>query len=770
MTRILIIEDSKTYNNTLYSLLEKPSFDILQAYSLKEAKNILNKNNDIDIILLDLILPDGEGDELIHEITSTNDETKIIVLSGDKDIQRRNYLFNNGVIDFFSKEIPFKNLIPDIKKSINNLVRNKNKNILIVDDSSFIRKSLKKVLETKNYSVFTSNDPIEAFDVLKNTKIDLIFSDLEMPKMDGIKFLELLKASKQHKNIAVLILSGNYNNENYSRVLKHGAIDFIKKPFIIEEILLKTDLHISQSSYILEIAKKDQELKEYKKVLFKSAIVSKTDPDGKIIEVNDRFCEISGYDKKSLIGQNHNIIRHPDVPKELFEKMWENIIEKNTFSGILKNIKKDGREYYVDTTISPILDLDNNIKEIIAIRYDITDVMNSKKQLLEDLNYLDNPNLIFLQITNYNLFKELYAEDELKIFDFELKKIINIYFPKNLEIEKIYNLENGLFASINNTNDENKELENNLEIMIKDLTKKGIIFKNIHYDINVCISYAKKNPYILDDLSIGIQHAIKNKLQVIYADGFHIKVKTEARNKLKYITMIKNALDNKGKFVSYFQAIINNTTKEIDKYESLIRLIDKDGNVVSPYFFLDIAKKTGYYTSITKLVINNSFEALKHTKKSISINLSSSDIENKEIRELLYSQIIKKENHGRIIFELLEDEDINDFDLVKNFIIKSKKDANVKIAIDDFGSGYSNYERLLAFQPDILKIDGSLIKNIVDDEYSRNVVESIVLFAKKQNIQTIAEFVENKEIFEIIKEIGIDYSQGFYFHQPQRLY
>ena len=342
MTRILIIEDSKTYNNTLYSLLEKPSFDILQAYSLKEAKNILNKNNDIDIILLDLILPDGEGDELIHEITSTNDETKIIVLSGDNDIQRRNYLFNNGVIDFFSKEIPFKSLIPDIKKSINNLVRNKNKNILIVDDSSFIRKSLKKVLETKNYSVFTSNDPIEAFDVLKNTKIDLIFSDLEMPKMDGIKFLELLKASKQHRNIAVLILSGNYTNENYSRVLKHGAIDFIKKPFIIEEILLKTDLHISQSSYILEIAKKDQELKEYKKVLFKSAIVSKTDPDGKIIEVNDKFCEISGYDKKSLIGQNHSIIRHPDVPKELFEKMWKNITEKNTFTGILKNIKKDG--------------------------------------------------------------------------------------------------------------------------------------------------------------------------------------------------------------------------------------------------------------------------------------------------------------------------------------------------------------------------------------------------------------------------------------------
>lgn len=95
--------------------------------------------------------------------------------------------------------------------------------------------------------------------------------------------------------------------------------------------------------------------------------------------------------------------------------------------------------------------------------------------------------------------------------------------------------------------------------------------------------------------------------------------------------------------------------------------------------------------------------------------------------------------------------------------------GNVKIAIDDFGSGYSNFERLLEYTPDILKIDGSLIKNIETDEFSRSLVETIVTFAKKQNIETIAEFVENENIYNILNEIGVDYSQGYFFGKPEKL-
>ncbi len=771
MIKLLIIEDSKTYNNTLFALLRRPNYEIYQAYTLKEAKEILAQE-EIHYILLDLILPDGEGDELIMDITSTYETVpKIIILTGHNDIQRRNYLFENGVVDYFSKTTPLKLLIQDIHKLIETLHSNKNKNILLVDDSTFVLKSLEHILDTKNYNTYLAKDALLGFDILEEgIQIDLIFLDLEMPKMNGIQFLEKIKSMPEYLNIPVLILSSSDNRENYARVLKHGAIDFIKKPFLAEEILLKADIHISQNDHILKIAEQAQELQEYKRILNESDIISKTDANGIIKEVNDKFCEISGFSQEYLIGKSHRVVRHPDTPKKIFEEMWSKIKSHQTFKAIIKNRRRDGSSYYVDATISPIIDIDGNIKEIIGVRHDITDVMNPKKQLMADISYLENPLLIFLQIANYDLFKEFYSETLMNTFEFEFEQVILNYFPKSFELKKVYNLGNGLFGFIKNKHHDFELIIEVLEEVQRRFKEIGISFQENHYDVDICLSFANEGNHILDDVHIGIQHAVKNKIPIIYAKDFHRRAQIEARNKLKNIGLIKDALGSQGNFVSYFQPIFSNTTGEIEKYESLVRLIDKDDKVISPYHFLDIAKKTGYYSNITQLVIENSFEALKHTDKDITINLSSSDIENEHLRTYLLKMITKKEHIGRVTFELLEDEEVKDFDLVKDFILKSKIEGKVKIAIDDFGSGYSNYERLLDFQPDILKIDGSLIKNIVDDKYSRHVVESIILFAKKQNILTIAEFVSNEEILTVIKELGIDYSQGYFLGKPRRLY
>ena len=95
------------------------------------------------------------------------------------------------------------------------------------------------------------------------------------------------------------------------------------------------------------------------------------------------------------------------------------------------------------------------------------------------------------------------------------------------------------------------------------------------------------------------------------------------------------------------------------------------------------------------------------------------------------------------------------------------KAKGVQIAIDDFGTGYSNFERLLEYKPDILKIDWSLIKNILTNPTNRNIVETIVMFAQKQHMKTVAEFVEDETIFHLVKAMGIDYSQGYAFGKPE---
>ncbi len=122
-------------------------------------------------------------------------------------------------------------------------------------------------------------------------------------------------------------------------------------------------------------------LNEYKKAVDESNIVSKTTTKGIITYVNPQFCRISGYGEDELLGQPHNIIRHPDMPKEAFRDMWSTINNKKIWKGVVKNLRKDGSTYIVDTTIVPIVDVDGDIVEFIGIRHDITELEQAKEQL-----------------------------------------------------------------------------------------------------------------------------------------------------------------------------------------------------------------------------------------------------------------------------------------------------------------------------------------------------------------------------------------------------
>ena len=645
-----------------------------------------------------------------------------------------------------------------------------NLTLLYVEDNQDAREMTTMILEDFFDNIIVAVDGEDGYNKFLENDIDLVITDINMPKLNGLELCE--KIRKTNEEVSIIILSAHNEDNFFMDSIKYGVNGYLLKPIDIDQLASTINNVVQKYKYIDEAKTNLHLLEEYKEATNQSAILSKTDLKGNITYVNDGFCKISGFLREDLIGKSHNIVRHPDNDSSVFEEIWDTIKnKKQSWKGIVRNRSKNGKSYYVDSLIMPILNRNGEILEYISLRNDITNIMNPAKQLSDEIKYAENPLLIYIRLEDFHNIQEFYEQDTIEDLQNKVEQYLHQKFSESYVFDKIYQLNNGEYALVlkfsdymNNT----KELIKGLRDLQSIIADETIFIQDVEYNISLLLSISFEKEKILESVKIGIKKLLKTKKRFILSNNFASIEQLRAKENMKTVHMIKKAI-NSSKIVSYFQPIINNATKEIVKYESLVRLIDEEGKVISPFFFLETAKKSNIYSKITNIVLGHSFNILQNCSADISINLSSLDIEQKEMRKTILNLLeTHKKDASRIVFELLEDESIKDLNVVKKFIT-DVKEYGVKIAIDDFGAGYSNYERLLDYQPDILKIDGCLIRNIEESEYSYSVVKSIVTFAKEQNIQTIAEFIENEAIYNITKDLGVDFSQGYYFGKPEPL-
>lgn len=637
--------------------------------------------------------------------------------------------------------------------------------ILYVEDDEAARNATVKILSKLFDKITVAVDGLDGLEKFEQNDIDMVITDINMPNMNGIQMLERIKLIDP--NFYAIVLTAYSDRENFMATISLGVRGYITKPINVTQLIdaLKVGVDFINKNKELNI------LKQYKEIADKSSVVSKTNPKGEITFVNDKFCEISGYTKDELIGKNHRILRDPDTPKDIFTQMWKEISSKREWRGQFKNIAKDGTSYYVDALIAPILDDKGNIIEYIGLKNEITDLINPRKQIMDKVNLCDYPVLIMVKVDNYHILEHLYDNKVIEEFLSIFHKMLYSYLPEGLSVDSIYDLGEGEFGILQLNSDEAlsaSQLEIQLKQLLNNIEKGIIIVDEYEFEVSVVISFSNEKEDIFENTKYGLKKAVERKIDILFANNITNNLKETSLNNSKTIKMIQKAIQEE-RVISLFQPIVNNKNGQIEKYESLVRIVDEEGKHISPFFFLDVAKETKYYNQITSIVIDNSFAALEKTDKEISINLSALDIEDLELRNKLINLVMTNtHNAHRIVFELLEDEEVKDFEVVKDFI-SLVKTFGVQIAIDDFGAGVSNFERLLDFQPDILKIDACLIKNIDKDKYSRDVVETIQLFAWKQDIKTVSEFVASEEILQTVKDIGVNYSQGFLLGKPEEL-
>jgi diguanylate cyclase (GGDEF)-like protein len=389
----------------------------------------------------------------------------------------------------------------------------------------------------------------------------------------------------------------------------------------------------------------------------------------------------------------------------------------------------------------------------------------NRNKLLEDTNFFKFKQMALLNIDKFQQFNDINGEEIGNI-------AINMSakFLKNIldDDAYLYHLGGDEFViAMKNASNFNQTLFiDQIENILNRYEKENFIYDgkkfNLIMSAGIAFHGTKK---MLAYADMALKDAKKRNIQLsIFNDDKELeKIHKEDIECLKNL---KSAFETNG-IVSYFQPIkpVQDNKKSI-KYESLVRIKTELGKVIPPFNFIKVAKKNRLYGELTEKILNNTLSTIVEYKVPCSINISMDDIENILTLNMLYARFTDFEYNHLLTIELLETEEFKDYETVFDFCTNIRS-YGIKIALDDFGAGYSNFSHILKLPVDFIKIDASLISNIDRDTHSVIMVETIVGLAKKLKIETIAEFVSSQEILDVVTELGVDYVQGYHIGKPE---
>ena len=345
----------------------------------------------------------------------------------------------------------------------------------------------------------------------------------------------------------------------------------------------------------------------------------------------------------------------------------------------------------------------------------------------------------------------------------EVSRLLNIIKPKECKLYRFYA---DKFVLVSESQKTKETIVENIEAIISFFNATDIMIDDeilIPVSFTIGISIAK-GMQAITQAELALKEVRKSRRNGYYIYNQNLENLSLQQENVYWINKIKESILNEDVKV-HFQPILNNHTQKIEKYECLSR-IDDEGTLVSPFAFMEAAISTRVLHLMTQAVIESACRKFSKTDYEFSINVTKDDLFMNYIESFLLKNCKKYDiAPSRIVLEILEDiSTLNEVNILEQ--LDSLKAKGFQLAIDDFGAESSNFSRLLEFKPDYLKIDGAFIKNIATDKNSRIITEAITSICKQSDIKVIAEYIHNREVLEIIQEIGIDYSQGYYIGAP----
>ncbi len=426
---------------------------------------------------------------------------------------------------------------------------------------------------------------------------------------------------------------------------------------------------------------------------------------------------------------------------------------------------------YMNGKILEKIELKDFEKIYINFHIDKLTFLGNRELLKKVLNNREEKLLLYIDIKDFGSINEAYGEDFGNIVLNELS--INI--KKDFFDFDIYRAGGDIFALLlkeGSSNYSSSQIENK----VHQFFLKPFIVRN--EEINLCstVALVKGCNNVLNKAEITLREAKQNKKNFLeYNKLFAVQRKSKYDEYKVLMNKIITAI-KEDRIYPVYQPIFSNLENKVVKYEALARLKTIEGKELTPYMFLDIAKKNNQYSEITKSIVKKSLEYFNNNTFGISINLSLMDITNIDTVNFIINEVDKFSNPKRISFEILEDESIILLDSNTNNMCCEKSiavnkfftkinEVGCSIAIDDFGAGYSNFINILKLKPQIIKIDGSIISKLNEIEV-KIIVELLVEYSKKIGCEIIAEYVSDEDVQKMAKDLNINYSQGYYIGKP----
>ena len=535
-------------------------------------------------------------------------------------------------------------------------------------------------------------------------------------------------------------------------------------------------------------------------------IVFVTDTHGVINYVNPMFESVTGYTKDEIIGQTPRLIACEDTPRAHYEEMYQTIFSGKTWRGTFKNSKKNGQHFWVNSTVSPIMNDKGEITQFLSVQEDITEKMRSKEQIDYLATHDETTGLLNRSHFIERLDKSISTSDAdkntgaLLLINIDDFKSINEAYGHLVGDTILKDVAAAINRSINGLQQKPGELDaisarigsneftlflprvdkNNWSHIVDGIKEQVITLR--HKDVPVQLS-----------VSIGVSlypdHGLTGTDLLRHADAASIRARELGHNsahlfrpedrdlektshRLIWKGRIQDALAGDG-FTPWFQPILDLGKDRITHCEALVRMRTKDKRTLLPGMFIDIAEKFGLQGGVTRVVITKTIEymakvnAARKEPLTFSINLSGKDLGDKALLTFIQSKITETGiNPGQLIFEITESAAIHEMDSAIRFI-DALKSIGCRISLDDFGVGFTSFAYLKEMNIDYIKIDGSFIRRLHENQQDQLFVKAIRDVARGMGIQTVAEFVENEETLQLLREFGIDYAQGYLIGRPQ---